>query len=199
MCINAIHTPICIIKTRQLACTRSHNLLTLARTKTYIWQTVSQRVGQLAGIKLDPWVPHCSMGLKAILKASPTVLHQWESMESGQGKQPGASHTPGGLHLLSLYTLAPLCSAWHIVPCAHMPVAPDYTCSNTRPWCSTLVINLSKYISDYVHQVFMWLCVCLHVCDWWTWEIVCAYACRGHLFAIYGSAYKCSNHTVCWE
>ena len=84
---------------------------TLARTKTYIWQTVSRRVGQLAGIKLDPQVPHCSMGLKAILKASPTVLHQWESMDSGQGKQPGASHTPGGLHLLSLSTLASLCSA----------------------------------------------------------------------------------------
>ena len=47
------------------------------------------------------------MGLKAILKASPTVLHQWESMDSGQGKQPGASHTPGGLHLLSLFHPGP--------------------------------------------------------------------------------------------
>lgn len=99
--------------------------------QTYIWH---RRVGQLAGIKLDPEVPYCSMGLKAILKASPTVLHQWENMDCGQGKQPGASHTPGGLHLLSLYTLAHLCSAWHIVPCAHMPVVPDYTCMNTRLW-----------------------------------------------------------------
>lgn len=89
--------------------THLHNLLTL--TKTYIWQTASRRVGQLAGNKLDPWVPHCSVGLKAILKASPTVVQQWESMDSGQGKQPGASHAPGGQHLLSLCTVAPLCSA----------------------------------------------------------------------------------------
>lgn len=150
----------------------AHNLLTLARTKTYIWQTVSRRVGQLAGIKLDPWVPHCSMGLKAILKASPTVLHQWESMDSGQGKQPGASHTPGGLHLLSLCTVAPLCSAWHIVPCARLPVVPHYMCFNTRPLRSTLVVNLDKYISDYMHRGFMWVCACM----------MCGYACRGHLF-----------------
>lgn len=139
------------------------------------------------------------MGLKAILKASPTVLHQWESMDSGQGKQPGASHTPWGLHLLSHCTVAPSCSAWHIVPCAHMPAVPDYMCFNTRAWRSTMVIKLNKHISDYVHQGFMWLCVCLHVGDRWTWVIGCAYAYRGHLFAIYGSAYKRSNDTVCWE
>lgn len=105
--IDSAHTHACTIK-KHTVTPLAH---TLARTKTYIWQTVSRRVGQLAGIKLDPQVPHCSMGLKAILKASPTVLHQWESMDSGQGKQPGASHTPGGLHLLSFSTLASLCSA----------------------------------------------------------------------------------------
>lgn len=130
-----------------------HTVTHLARTQTYIWQTASRRVGQLAGIKLDPSVPRCSMGLKAILKASPTVLHQWESMDSGQGKQPGASHTPGGLHLLSLCTVAPLCSGWHIISWAHMPVEPDYTRFNMRLGCFTSVINLNK------HSEIMWMYV----------------------------------------
>lgn len=95
--------------------THVHAVVELAHTHLYrdlhMAYCEQARVGQLAGIKLDPWVPHCSMRLKAILKASPTVLHQWESMDSGQRKQPGASRTPGGLHLLSLYTVSLLCSA----------------------------------------------------------------------------------------
>lgn len=146
-------------------------LNSLALRPTY--GRLSRRVGQLAGIKLDPWVPHCSMGLKAVLKASHIVLHQWESMDSGQGKQPSASHTPGGLHLLSLYTVAHLCSAWLIVPCAHMPVVLDYMFFNTGPWRSTWVINLNYQISDYVHQCFTWLCDCLFVWDNRTRETVC--------------------------
>lgn len=51
--------------------------------------------GQLAGIKLDPWVTHLSMGVKAILKGR------------GQVKQPCASHTPGEPHLFMLFTMAP--------------------------------------------------------------------------------------------
>lgn len=128
----------------------THNFLTLSHSKTYIWQTARRQVGQLAGIKLDPWVPYCSMGLKAILKPSPSALHQWESMDNGQGKQTSASHTPGGLHLLSFYTMASLCSAWHIVACTHIAV-PDYMRSNTEAWCSTWVINLNEHTSDYVH------------------------------------------------
>ena len=141
-------------------CTHSHNVLALTRIKTYIWQTVSSRVGQLAGIKLDPWVPHCSAGLKAILKASHIVLHQWESMDSGQGKQPGASHTPGGLHLLSLYTMAPLCSAWHIVPCAHMPVVPDYMFFNTWTWMNTSLIVCISVLCDSANFCVFEVSVC---------------------------------------
>lgn len=67
-------------------------------------------LGQLAGIKLDLQVSCCSAGLKAILKAPPAVMQQWEDMDDGQGKQLGASRAPGGLHLLALSELAPLCS-----------------------------------------------------------------------------------------
>lgn len=140
--------------------TQAHNLLTPTSTNTYIWQTASRQVGQLAGIKLDPWVPHCSMRLKAILKASPTVLRQWECMDSGQGKQSSANHTPGGLHLLSL-TTNPLCSVWHVVTHAHKAMAPDYMYFNIGAWCFTRVIKLNEHISNYVHQCFMWLCECL--------------------------------------
>lgn len=67
-------------------------------------------LGQLAGIKLDLQVSCCSAGFKAILKAPPAVMQQWEDMDDGQGKQLGASRAPGGLHLLALSELAPLCS-----------------------------------------------------------------------------------------
>lgn len=64
-----------------------HSSHTCPHYNTCIKQTVRGLAGQLAGIKLDPWVPHCSMGVKAILKGSLAVPQQWESMDRGQGKQ----------------------------------------------------------------------------------------------------------------
>lgn len=120
--IKSTDTRTFIIRPRN-PCTQSHNLLILT-LQTYIWHAISRRVGQLAGIKLDPQVPHCSVGLKAILKASPTVLHQWESMDSGQAKQPGASRTPGGLHLFSVYTLASFMFKHDMS--SHVPICQRY-------------------------------------------------------------------------
>lgn len=94
--------------------------------------TRNRGLGQLAGTKLDLQVCCCSAGPEVILKAPPAVLQQWEDVDDGQGKQAGASRTPGRLHLPALYDLAPLCSARHVVPAAHMPAVPDYTCLNSR-------------------------------------------------------------------
>lgn len=107
-----------ITKAQKLTCTQSHNLLTLTVRTTY--GRLSSWAGQLAGIKLDPWVPRCSLGLKAMLKRSPIVLQNWGNMDRGQENQSGASHTPGGLHLLCLYmSPAHTGSAWHIVSCPY--------------------------------------------------------------------------------
>lgn len=78
--------------------------------------TRNRGLGQLAGNKLALQVCCCSAGLGVILEAPPAVLQQWEDMDEGQGKQAGASHAPGRLHLLALYDPAPLCSAQHVVP-----------------------------------------------------------------------------------
>lgn len=59
--------------------------------------------------KMDLQVCCCSAGLEVILKVPPAVLQQWEDVDDGQGKQ--ASRAPRRLHLLTLYDLAPLCSA----------------------------------------------------------------------------------------
>lgn len=114
--------------------------------------------GQLAGIKLDPWVPRCSLGLKAILKTSPIVLQHWGNMNRGQENQLDASHTPGGLHLLCLYIPRPT-SAWHIVSCAHMPVLPAYMHFITEPHFSTEVLNFKECKSDHRNEssVTLWL------------------------------------------
>lgn len=126
-CVLIAHA--CIIKTSKPSCTRLHNLLALTPSKNYIWQTASRRAGQLAGIKLDPWVPHCSLGLKSTLKASPIDLQQWENMDSGQGKamrcQPHPWRTASALRLhpgplmfsMTYHLMCPyaICTSLHVL------------------------------------------------------------------------------------
>lgn len=157
--------------------------------QTYIWRSISRRVGQLAGIKLDPQVPRCSVGLKAILKASPTVLHQWESMDSGQAKQPGASRTPGGLHLFSVYTLASFMFKHDMS--SHVPVCQRYQA--TRAWTQhhgMLHISHKNQTNNYLTVCIRALCG-VYLCAMGECAFMHA---KGHRLRIYGSAYRRWKH-----
>ena len=170
----------------------AHNLPAPTHTETYIWQTVSGRAGQLAGVKLDPWVPHCSMGLKAILKGISYGPRTSGSAWTVAKESSPVPATPLEDCICSRAAPWPLYVRHDIS--SHAPICRRYRAPcpfNSGPWRATWAVKFNEHDPDCVHQCLTGLCECLcgRTCLWM----------HRRPFTIYGSAYKRPNHSVCGD
>lgn len=106
-------------------------------------------------------------------------------MDSGQAKQPGASRTPGGLHLFSVHTLASFMFKHDMS--SHVPICQRYqTTRALTQHHGMLHISNKNQTNNYLTVCIGVLCG-VYLCA--MGECVFMHE-KGHRLRIYGSAYR---------